>query len=273
MGRIADAVNGAKVLVYDVETRPPCSFHWQHRGDMYIGPEQMLDPGGVMAWSAQWLGEKRVRFASDHHDGHEDMVRGLRELLEAASVVVGFNHERFDNPHCTTEFDALGLPRLVPVPQIDLLKVVRSTFRLPHNTLKYVSARFDLTRKVSNDGWPLWTACVTDSDGRPYLGPIPQGGGDPKQWNKMRTYARGDTQTTTELYHYLRAGGHIKKHPHIGLLGGNTEGCPACGSDKRTAARVAATATSIYPAYRCDDCNHLYRGVRRIGVTTGTRSV
>lgn len=261
-----------RVLVYDVETRPPCSFHWQHRGDMYIGPEQMLDPGGVMAWSAQWLGDKRVMFASDHHDGHEAMVRGLHALLEEATIVVGFNHERFDNPHCTTEFDALGLPRLGPVPQIDLLKIVRSTFRLPHNTLKYVSQRFNLTRKVSNDGWPLWTACVVDANGYPYLGPIPQGGGSAKDWAKMRKYARGDTRTTTELYWYLRQGGHIKKHPHVGLFGGPNDACPACGHDGRTVVKDIHTLTSTYPGYRCDECSAIYRGTTRIGGTTGTRA-
>ena len=273
MGRIADRFK-ARVLVYDVETRPPASFHWAHRGDMYIGPEQMLDPGGVMAWSARWLDEKKIRFASDHHDGHEAMVCGLYELLADADVVVGFNHERFDNPHMTTEFDALELPRLMPAPQIDLLKVVRANFRLPHNTLKYVSARFGITNKVSNDGWQLWTACVRDpSDGRPYLAPVPQGGGCPKAWKKMKTYGRGDTVTTTELYWYLRRGGYIKKHPHVGLFGGNPDGCPACGSSSRSPIRDAKTATSSFPGYRCHDCNQLYRGARRVGQTTGTRNV
>lgn len=247
-------------------------MHWQHRGDMYIGPEQMLDPGGVMAWSAQWIGEKTVRFASDHHDGHDAMVAGLYELLQAADVVVGFNHERFDNQHMATEFDAAGLPRLVPTPQIDLLKVVRSSFRLPHNTLKYVTARFGLTDKMSNDGWELWRCCVTDDNGRPFLAPVPQGEGCKKHWGQMRRYAKRDTQVTTELYWYLRNGGWIK-HPHVGLFGGVEDGCPACGSHQRTVTKDVHTATSAYPGYRCDDCSQLYRGVRRVGNTTGTRVV
>ena len=274
MGRIADGASSARVLVYDVETRPLVAMSWQARGDMYLGPDQLFDAGGVMAWSAQWLGESKVRWGSDHHDGHDDMVRGLYELLSSASVVMGFNHERFDNPHMGTEFDALDLPRLPPRPQIDLLKVARSNFKLPHYKLGYLASRFGLTDKVSNDGWKLWRACVTDpATGYPYLGPIPQGGGCPKAWRAMKRYGRQDSATTTELYWYFRRGGWIKKHPHIGLLGGAPDGCPACGSDARTATQDVLTATSAYPGYRCDDCQHLYRGVRRVGDTTGTRNV
>ena len=271
MGKIAE--QAPKVLVYDVETRPAVSMHWQHRGDMYIGPDQMLDPGGIMAWSAQWLGSKSVLFASDHHNGHDDTIRELHGLLSAADIVIGFNHERFDNPLVSTEMNALELPRLMPVPQIDLLKVVRSNFKLPHNTLKYVSARFGLTTKGENDGWALWRQCVTDTEGRPYLGPIPQGGGNPTAWGQMKRYARRDTKVTTELYHYLRAGGWIKKHPHVGLFGGNLGGCPACGKYERTPVTDAKTVTSSYPAFRCDHCGHVYRLTVRRGPATLTRSV
>jgi hypothetical protein len=273
MGRIAQAQQAPRVLVYDVETRPSVSMHWQHRGDMYIGPDQMFDPGGVMAWSAQWLGSKRVLYASDHHDGHEPMIRDLHALLESADVVIGFNHERFDNPMVATEMDALGLPRLMPVPQIDLLKVVRSNFRLPHNTLKYVADRFGLSDKLTNDGWRLWRKCVTDADGYPYLGPVPEGGGCVKAWGEMRRYAKRDTQVTTELYWYLRNGGWIKKQPHVGLFGGALGGCPVCGSSDRVAVKDAKTPTSSYPGYRCGNCNNVYRLTTRTGPTTLTRAV
>lgn len=273
MGKIADGHVDPKVLVYDVETRPVIALTWAVRGDLYIGPDQILDGGGVLAWSAQWLGSSRVLFASDHHNGHEAMVRELHGLLESADVVVGFNHERFDNPLVSTEMDALGLPRLMPTPQIDLLKVVRSNFKLPHNTLKYVAARFGLTDKGTNDGWPLWRGCITDADGHPYLAPVPQGGGCVKAWGQMKRYARRDTQVTTELYHYLRAGGWIKKHPHVGLFGGNLGGCPACGKYERTPVTDAKTLTSTYPAYRCDACNHVYRLTVRRNPATLTRSV
>ena len=275
VGRIADNVTAARVLVYDVETRPLVAMSWQARGDMYLGPDQLFDAGGVMAWSARWLDESKIRWSSDHHDGHADMVGGLYELLQSANVVMGFNHERFDNPSMATEFDELDLPRLAPVPQIDLLKVCRSNFKLPHYKLGYLASRFGLTDKVSNDGWKLWRACITDPEtGYPYLGPIPQGGGCPKSWGAMKRYGRQDTGTTTELYWYLRRGGWIKKHPHAGLLGGDPNGCPACGSKSRTAIADHLSTTARYPAFRCDDCQQVYRLTRSVPrSTTGTRAI
>ena len=273
MGVISEQISAARVLVYDVETRPAISMHWQHRGDMYIGPDQMFDPGGVMAWSAQWLGSSNIMYASDHHDGHADMIAGLHELLSAADVVVGFNHERFDSPLMAMEFDAAGLARLVPVPQIDLLKVARSNFKLPHYKLGYLARRFDLSAKMSNDGWDLWRCCITDADGRPYLEPIPKGGGCEKHWRQMKRYARQDTKVTTELYWYLRRGGWIKKHPHAGLFGASTSGCPACGGRNRTATKPVVSGVAAYPGWRCDDCQHVYRGVKAIGKSTATRNV
>jgi hypothetical protein len=272
MGRIAEQCTPARVLVWDIETRPPISMHWGTR-DQYISPEQMFDMGGMIAWSAQWLGETKVRFMSDHHDGHEDMVRGLHALLSACDVSVGFNHERFDHPHHSTEMELLDLPALPPIPTVDLLKVVRKNFRLPHNKLSAVAKHFGLADKMSNDGWQLWRCCITDTDGRPYLAPVPKGGGCPTHWKQMRKYAVTDTRVTTELYHHLVAGGWIKRHPHAALFGAPLDGCPTCGSTQRTATKPVTLSTGVYPGWRCSSCRSVYRGVRRLNTAPTTRAV
>ena len=200
------------------------------------------------------------------------MVAGLYKLLGEAQVVIGFNHERFDNPHMATEFEAAGLPALPPTPQIDLLKVARRAFKMPFHRLGYLAERFGIADKLANDGWSMWRCCVVE-DGQPFLGPIPQGGGCAKHWGMCRRYSKRDTVVTHELYWHLRDGGWIRKHPHIGLFGGPLDGCPACGSSNRTQVKDIPTPTTAYPGFRCDDCDHIYRLAQRSQPTTMTRSV
>ena len=211
---------------------------------------------------------------SDHHDGHDDMVGGLHELLSAAEVVVGFNHERFDNTHVNTEMERLELPALVPVPQIDLLKVMRKNFRLPSNTLAAVVQHFGLPAKGGNDGWALWRCCITDpATGHPYFGPTPKGGGCLKHARQLKKYSVQDTAITTDLYLHLMAGGWIKRHPHAALYGAPSDGCPTCGSTERTATKPITALTGMYAGWRCGSCQSVYRGTRRLNMTPTTRGV
>jgi hypothetical protein len=89
----------------------------------------------------------------------------------------------------------------------------------------------------------------------------------------MRRYCRTDTELTTDVYSALRDGGWIKNHPHVGLFGGNLDGCPACGSGNLTSTGDVTTGISKFPLYRCDDCGAMSKGARRVGNVTGTRAV
>ena len=258
--------------MYDIETRPMCSFHWGAR-DQNITPKQVLDSGGVLCWAASWLDERKIRFASDHHDGHENMVGQLWELIDAADIVIGYNQVGFDDKRMHVEYRRCGLPIPSPSKPVDLLKAVRARFGFPINKLESVAIELGVGRKVAHTGWDLWVRCITDELGAPYLGPVPQGGGDPKAWATMKRYCRQDVALTTDVYTELRQGGWIKNHPHLGLFGGDPDGCPTCGGSNLTDVGNASTGTAVYPAYRCDDCEALSRLPRRIGNTTGTRAL
>jgi hypothetical protein len=272
MGRIADAVNGAKVLVYDIETRPMTSMHWGAR-DQNISPEQVLDSGGVLCWAAKWLDKPRVMYAGDHHDGHDAMVTRLWELLDAADIVIGYNQVGFDDKRMNVEFRRLGLPVPAPVKSVDLLRAVRARFGYPMNKLQSVAGELGVGRKVPHTGWAMWKACITDDNGYPYLGPVPEGGGDACSWNLMRRYCKGDVTLTEDVYRVLLDGGWIKNHPHVGLYGGRLDGCPICGGDTVAHDKTFNTASRVYDLLRCVDCGATCRPAKSTGVTTGTRSV
>lgn len=271
MGRIADSVTGARVLVYDIETRPMCSFHWGAR-QQDISPVQVLDGGGVLCWAARWLDRKQVMFASDHHDGHDVMVEQLWRLIDEADIVIGYNQVSFDDKRMAVEYRRSGLPVPSPVRSVDLLKAVRQRFGFPINKLQHVATELGLGGKLAHTGWDLWRRCITDDNGAPYLGPVPQGGGDPTAWTTMRRYCKRDVNLTADVYHELRDGGWIKNHPHMGLFTGDLDNCPTCGGGLEPEG-TTTTPTATFALWRCVDCRGLCRGVRRIGDTTGTRAV
>lgn len=274
MGRIADAAaGGPKVLVYDIETRPMVSFHWGAR-QQDISPVQVLDSGGVLCWAAKWLDRKSVMFASDHHDGHQAMVERLHELICAADIVVGYNQISFDDKRMNVEYRRCGLPVPTPVKSVDMLKAVRARFGFPINKLASVADELGLGHKLAHTGWDLWRRCCTDDNGAPFLGPVPEGGGDAKAWTVMRRYCKRDVDLTADVYLELLDGGWIKNHPHVGQFGGNPNGCPVCGSDDRSSVADHRSTTYTYPAWRCGDCGHVYRSARALpGTATGTRSI
>jgi hypothetical protein len=273
VGRIADSVTRSRVLVYDIETRPMVGMMWQAYGDQSFSPEQVLDPGGVLCWSARWLDESKIRYAGDHHDGHESMIGQLWELLEAADVVIGYNQVRFDDKRVAREFALASMPLPTPPDSIDLLRAVKARFGFPINKLQHVAAELGVGSKVVHTGWHMWRSCVTDpATGVPYLGPVPVGGGDPRQWAMMRRYCKQDVVLTTDVYYRLRP--YVKNHPHIGLHGGALDGCPNCGEPMAATGRDMNTMSRKYPLLRCTSCGANGRSATaKANTSTQTRSL
>jgi hypothetical protein len=203
------------------------------------------------------------------------MVAQLWELLDAADITIGYNHVSFDDKRMNVEFRRAGLPVPSPSKPVDLLKAVRARFGYPINKLQHVAGELGVGHKVPNTGWAMWKACITDehTDGYPYLGPVPQGGGDAKSWNLMRRYCKGDVLLTERVYRVLLDGGWIKNHPHVGLHGGRLDGCPTCGGNLHATNKTYNTASRVYDLLRCVDCGAMCRPARSTGVTTATRAV
>jgi len=210
----------------------------------------------MICWAAKWLDAKRIEFASDHHDGHGAMVEQLWHLLDAADIVIGYNHVGFDNKHAAREFVLADLAPPAPWRDIDLLRAVRARFRFPINKLQHVATELGIGGKLPHTGFDLWKQCEA---------------GDDKAWRLMRRYNRQDVALTETLYWRLRP--WIKNHPHMGLFGGNRDGCPTCGSQNRTAVGSVTTGASAFPSYRCDDCGALSKSSLRSGPVTATRAL
>ena len=88
-------MTGPKILTFDIERCPHLSWHFGTR-DVRITPVQNVSPSRTVCWAAKWRDGKRVLFHGEWEDSREAMLQGIRDLLDEADVVVGYNSDNFD---------------------------------------------------------------------------------------------------------------------------------------------------------------------------------
>lgn len=219
----------------DIETSPNVADVWG-LFNQTVSLRQLRETSRVICFAAKWHGEKRVRFHSEHHDGHDAMIMEAWSLLDEADVVVHYNGAKFDIPHLNREFVKLGMPPPSPYKQVDLYTAVRKVFRFASNKLDHVASELGLGTKVSHEGHGLWTRCLA---------------GDDSAWRSMRRYNIHDVRLTEQLYDRLLP--WLPSHPTRTLyeVGGS---CPRCGGPELERRGFSYTAVSRFQRYRCKAC-------------------
>ena len=238
-----------KVLTVDIETRPNVVHTWGlYKQD--VGMPQLRIPGRVISFAAKWHGEKPVIFASEYHNGHEEMIAKAWALLDAADVVVHYNGSSFDMPWLKTEFLQAGLGMPAPWKDIDLYLVVKKNFRFPTNKLAYVTRELGLTGKLQHTGHEMWVDIME---------------GDPdtqrKAWNLMRRYNKRDVVITEQLLDKLRP--FIKfPNPLLYDQAIDPETCQCGGTYIKRG--FAYTSVSAYQRYQCNGCGAWTKSGKRL---------
>lgn len=235
---------GLKILTLDIETMPGTAFFWDVR-EQYIPPERIITEKSTATFAAKWLGDDKVEFRSDFHDGHVEMVNRAHALLSEADGVVTYNGDRFDLPHLNLEFLRNGLTPPSPYKSVDLLKTIRRKFNFSSNRLQNVSQRLGIGQKVEHEGFALWRKCMA---------------GDPDAWKRMRAYNMGDVQLTEDLYIDILP--WIEGHPSYAAFT-TADVCTNCGSEELEPKGYYRTKTGTYTRYQCHHCGHWQRATRR----------
>lgn len=230
----------SKLLVLDLETKPALVYSFSAY-DVNISPEQVVDPGGVICFAAQWIGEKNIQFYSEWEHGRLGMLEAAHSLISEADAVIGYNSQKFDLPKLRGEFILAGLKDIPPPTQIDLYKTVKR-FGLIINKLAFIGPLFDLGAKIKHEGFGLWRSVMN---------------GDPKAQARMRKYCIGDVKLTTRLYDRIK--GFITDHPH---LGADKHACGSCGSDRITQRGYRRTKEFRVQRLQCQGCGAWSTGVR-----------
>jgi DNA polymerase elongation subunit (family B) len=252
--KLSETAKNVRVLTIDIETSPNLAYVWG-MFKQNVALTQLVEAGQVICWAASWYGEDPM-FMSDHHDGHDQMVKGAWDLLNEADIVVHYNGTSFDIPHLNREFALAGLTPPKPYKQVDLLRTARKQFRFPSNKLDHVAQALGVGAKVSHTGFQLWIDCMAD---------------DPEAWELMRTYNLGDIKVTEALYDKLRP--WIPNHPHLGMFTGSAWSCPNCGHKGVSKQRTGHIHTNVqtYRGYQCPNCHTHIRGTKALADATHTR--
>jgi hypothetical protein len=230
-----------KVLTLDIETRPHIGMIFG-LWDQNLGLSQILEWGSTVCFAAKWYGEKRVHFASDFHDGHEQMVRQARDLLNEADAVISFNGKSFDIKHLNREIWLAGVDPPSPHKDIDLLLVARNRFKFASNKLQHLADQCGIGAKVETGGIELWRkACLEQ---------------DPKAWAKMKRYNIHDVELTERLYDRMLP--WIPNHPNRNLYRDDGEPllCGTCGApdSELTKRGFRVSQVARYRLFQCKRC-------------------
>lgn len=241
---------GMKVLLIDIETSPNLVWAFGLR-QQNIGLNQIVEQTRMLCFAAQWLGERKVHFYSEHHHDRLEMIQAAHDLLSEADVVMHYNGTSFDVPHLHREFLEQGMPPPEPFAQIDLLRTVRRQFRFSSNKLDNITRQLGLAGKVSHEGFGLWSACMA---------------GDDAAWRRMKKYNRQDVVLLGELYELLQP--WITTHPNANLYdiaSHDGQRCPKCGSDDLQRRGQQRTQVTIYQRFRCNSCGGYSRSSKSSG--------
>jgi hypothetical protein len=238
-----------KILFLDLETSPINAYTWG-LWQQNIAINQIVDSTEVMCFGARWYGSKQVIFRSVHHDGKEQMLKDLHELMEEADAVCGWNSASFDHKHIKREFLEAGMLPPSPAKDIDLMRVVKSQFRFPSNKLDYVAQKLGVGQKVKHSGFDLWIQCMA---------------GQEKAWREMKKYQIQDVNLLIDLYEKLKP--WIKNHPNTALYEGLEEGCVVCGSTKIQKRGIDRTQAGSYQRLQCQSCGKWMRSAKKIDGT------
>lgn len=243
-----------KILFLDLETSPNLAHVWG-LWQQNVAISQLVNSTEVICFGARWHDGKSVIFKSQFHHGKEAMLKEMHRLLSEADVVVGWNSQSFDSKHMMREFLEAGMLPPAPYKDLDLMRVVKSQFRLPSNKLDYVSQLLGVGAKVKHSGFDLWLDCMA---------------GKKDAWKEMKEYQIQDVNLLVDLYEILKP--WVKNGPHSALHDGVEDGCRNCSSTNLQRRGYAKTTSATYQRFQCLECGSWQRGSKSI-VTSSMRSI
>jgi len=259
VGELAKALRKAdrRILILDIETAPNMAAVWQQKTG-FVSWKNFVEDQRVLCFAAKWVGESKVLFASEHHDGRQTMLEKAHDLVTAADILVGYNSKKFDWRHLKTEWLLEGFDPPLPVQHSDLYVTAKREFNLASYSLDHLAARLGLGRKKHHPGIDMWFGCMA---------------GDDASWRNMRRYNVGDVRLTEDVWTHLSA--WDSDRPHVTKsASAEVPTCNKCGSTDLARAGTYTAKVLTYQMYRCNVCQGLSRAghrLSRVGHTVGVK--
>ena len=250
-----------KILIFDIETAPIKAYIWKlWKTDVHL--EQIINDWFCIAWSAKWLYSSNTMgsvLTPEEIKNEDDkrIMTSLWKLINEADIVVSHNGNKFDIPRINSRFIINGLSPTKPYFSVDTCQVARRQFGFSSNKLDALATHFNIPHKLETS-FELWKQCLD---------------GDKKALQYMLKYNKKDVTILEEVYLKLRP--WIKNHPNMGNLTSTTNACANCGSENISVIPDKFYYTSVgkYPLFRCNECNAISRGRKKVNESPNTASI
>lgn len=232
----------AKIVTFDIENTANLLWSWQTYGKNWHAVEVFMS-WRVLCVGYKWLGKKAEIISIDDYktykpfithtkdgillrqfDDYQLMV-DMRDILDEADIVIGWNSKRFDVKKVQDRMIELGIAPPSPFKQVDVMQEKRKVANSNSYRLDDTGAAWGTGRKVEHEGWELWKKCME---------------GDPKAWKKMKRYCKQDVVLTEKNYLKLRP--WMATHPNLNHYSRDIKACSACGKEHTLIKRGFAPA-------------------------------
>lgn len=190
---------GARVLIFDIETKPMLCWVWNVWGEQNIGNDQIVEDWSVLSWAAKWLGDKKVMYQDQRENAPSNLmddkklVEGIWKLLNEADVVITQNGKKFDVKKLNARFLKHKMPPPSSYRHIDTKEIAKRLYALTRNSLDYMTRELnEVFKKLDHAnfvGFKLWLQCMA---------------GNPLAWREMKKYNVHDVLALEELYIRMR---------------------------------------------------------------------
>lgn len=240
--------NKPKILFYDIETSPLLAYVWGC-GEQYVRHQQLhkeRNMWGVICVTYCWNDGKPAQEINwgYHEQDTAKVIAEFDEIIKQADHTIGKNSDRFDTKMLNANRMLAGLPGMPEWTKYtdDLEKQMRRYFRLPSQSLDYISDQLGLGGKIKME--------MQD-----WIDIVEQNKNGEKSLAKMIKYGKKDVVDTRKLWNMLIE--HFDPKFNMGTF--NNSSVPMCkhadcGSTniKRNGTRVAAK--TLYQMWVCTKC-------------------
>lgn len=236
-----------KILFYDIETKPLQAWLWAP-GKQYVGHKQLVKEYsryGIICITYCWNDGQPAKVIDWGYEEQDTakVVAEFDEIIKQADQTIGKNSDRFDTKvinACRMFAGLPGLPQWTKYTD-DLEKQMRRYFRLPSQSLDYISHQLGLGGKIKMEFQDWIDICEKNEDGKASLA-------------KMIKYGLKDVEDTRFLWNKLEE--HFDPRWNQSTFEGGELICKHadCGSPllKKDGTRVAGNTK--YQQYTCTIC-------------------
>lgn len=223
---------GPRILIWDIEsTNLAATF------------------GDVLCIGYKWFGEKKVHVLP-WEAGEEDdagLVARFAAVFATCDYHVTWYGARFDLPFIRTKMLEFRQKPLPPKPHLDLWRTARNYFKAHSNRLAAWEQLIGTKERKSAIAFRAWKQAMR---------------GDPTGLAEVYDHCKRDVKVLEEVFEALRP--WLTEEPMRGLITGEFENCPSCGSSHVHRKGKTLAKTRRYQEFQCQDCGRYFRGTKAI---------